>query len=348
MAWKRRGNLIATALAGVWRHPSPELRLSIEELSDIAPILFQSGGAALGWRRISQSDWQTSPLAFQLQQAYRLHRLQSAIHERELLQIVTLLKSAGWEPLLGKGWAVARLYPEQGLRPYGDFDLYVRAEEYSAVMLELRNFDAKISSVDLHCGVSELNDRGLDQLYRRAQLVTLGELNVRVFGPEDHLRLLCLHMFHHGAWRPLWLCDIAVAFENRPTDFDWDYFLSGDQRRTDAVRCAIGLAHQLLGACVEGTPVEKRAKQLPSWLVPAVLRQWGRGQSPHGTRMPMAHYLRHPSGGIEALRIRWPNAIEATVNVHGPFNELPRLPFQVGECLRRTARFALKLPKSVW
>jgi len=29
----------------------------------------------------------------------------------------------GVEPILGKGWAIARLYPERGMRPYGDIDL---------------------------------------------------------------------------------------------------------------------------------------------------------------------------------------------------------------------------------
>jgi hypothetical protein len=37
--------------------------------------------------------------------------------------------------------------------------------------------------------------------------------------------------------------------------------------------------------------------------------------------------------------MRWPNGIEATVGLRGPFNGLPRLPFQVAECVTRTARF---------
>ena len=43
---------------------------------------------------------------------------------------------------------------------------------------------------------------------------------------------------------------------------------------------------------------------------------------------------------LEALVQRWPNPIEATLNVGGPFNDLPRLPFQLAECVRRTAGFA--------
>ncbi len=340
---KARGRLIAATLDGAWRDKASQPQ-SEKAPDEIASLLLASGSAALGWYRIRHSDLRTSDVAVQLQQAYRLHTLQSAIHERSLTQLVLFLRSAGLDPLLGKGWAIARLYPEPGLRPYGDFDLYVRPEEYEATSAALRRPGAPPCAVDLHRGAAELDDRGFDDLYARSRLAGLGDAEVRIFGPEDHLRLLCLHMFRHGAWRPLWLVDVAVALESRPADFDWDYFLSGDQRRSDWTACAIGLAHQLLGAEVSGTPIVERARNLPRWLVPAVLGQWGRGQVPHGTRRPMSSYLRDPAGVLDALRVRWPNAIEATVGVHGAFNDLPRLPFQLGECLRRTGGFVAQLP----
>ncbi len=45
------------------------------------------------------------------------------------------------------------------------------------------------------------------------------------------------------------------------------------------------------------------------------------------------------AGAVRALRLRWPNPILATVGVGGPFNGLPRFPFQVGECVSRTLYF---------
>jgi hypothetical protein len=198
--------------------------------------------------------------------------------------------------------------------------------------------------VDLHRGSAELDDRSFAEIFSRSQLVKRGEIEVQIFGPEDHLRLLCVHMLRHGAWRPLWLCDIAVALESRPADFDWGYFLSGEPRRSDWVACAIGLAHQLLGAKVEGTPVEQRSRRLPRWLVPAILKQWGTRRLPDGMLAPMVNHLRDPRGVLEALRLRWPNSIEATIRVGGRFNEVPRLPFQIRECLVRTMRFATQLP----
>jgi hypothetical protein len=61
----------------------------------------------------------------------------------------------------------------------------------------------------------------------------------------------------------------------------------------------------------------------------------------------MAAYLRRPSGALADLRSRWPNPIAATVHMNGAFNELPRLPFQLGECAARTARFLSRLPQTL-
>jgi len=285
-----------------------------------------------------------SPAALQLQQAYRLHTLQAAIHERKIKRAVTLLRSSGVEPLLAKGWAIARLYPEPGLRPYGDIDLWVQPGQHSAAVAALMSPAAHAGPVDLHQRCPELKDRALDELYARSRLVRLGEVDVRVFGPEDHLRFLCVHMLAHGACRPLWVCDIGAALESRPAEFDWDYCLGGSERRSHWVACALGLAHQLLGARLDGIPVASRADSLPSWLVPAVLREWGAGYS---HREQIVTYLRDPARLLKALPRCWPNPILATVEVGGPFNELPRMPFQLAQCVSRTAQIAAELAGSL-
>jgi hypothetical protein len=199
--------------------------------------------------------------------------------------------------------------------------------------------------VDLHRGLSRpregqafslLDDRRLEELYERSQLVPLGGVPVRVLGPEDHLRLLCLHMLSHGACRPLWLCDVGAALEARPPEFHWDWFLRGDRRRTGWVIGALGLAHQLLGARLDDTPVADRARRLPRWLVPTVLRQWS---TPFRPRVPLASQLRFPSGAWQEIRHHWPNGIEATVGVRGPLNDWPRLPFQLGSVAMRVIGF---------
>ena len=347
---KSSGELIANLLYQSWRIPAPALQLSEEDLNRITPQLLGSGAGALAWSQVLRSPLRDPPPATELQQAFRVHTLQAAAFEDDITRVMTLLDSVDVDPVLAKGWAVARLYPDTSLRPYGDIDLYVSPSEYSSAARALERADASKYVVDLHEQFSA-SDSDTHQLYERSQLVCLGNVKVRVPCHEDHLRILSLHMLRHGAWRPLWLCDIAVVLESRPADFNWDLCLGNNKRRADWIACCIGLAHQLLGAEVKDTPVALRAKNLPRWLVSNVLRQWelpySAAQPPVTHQAPMSQYLRNPRGILADLRRRWPNPIEATVYVEGPFNEFPRLPFQIGECVARTAKFVARLPRTL-
>jgi hypothetical protein len=52
----------------------------------------------------------------------------------------------------------------------------------------------------------------------------------------------------------------------------------------------------------------------------------------------MAVLLRHPAGLVDGIRQRWPNAILATISVNGKLNNLPRLPYQLANCIVRMGR----------
>ena len=257
-----------------------------------------------------------------------------------------MLRSAGVEPLLVKGWAVARLYPEHGLRPYGDIDLCVRPEQYAVALAALGAPEAETAMVDLHNGLPWLHRPSLDDVYERSQLVPLSDVDVRILGPEDHLRYICIHMLQHGAHRALWLCDIAVVLESLTEDFDWEYLLRGERRPAGWVASTVCLAHELLGARLDGIPVAERTRHLPRWLLPSVLNQWSKEEH-YMDIGSIAYSFRHPAKLLRELRLRWPNPIQATVRVGGPFNELPRLPFQLWECVLRTARFLTRVPTLV-
>jgi hypothetical protein len=291
----------------------------------------------------------TTPAALDLQDAYRLHALQAVLHEREITEAFTRLRSAGVEPILVMGWAAACLYPEPGLRPYSDIDLCCRPDQYSAAVAALKRVESPTYLVDLHKGFATLDELSWDELYARSQMVKLGEVDVRILPPEDHLRLLCVHMLRHGAWRPLWLCDIAAAVETRPADFDWDRCLGRNRRVADWVACAIGLAHRLLKVPVDDTPVVWRAKHLPRWLVPHVLKQWSapfpEQYPPRSYGGPLILYIRRRTGLLRALRKRWPDPIAATITARGPLNEWPRLPFQIGHYAVKAGEFFAKIRK---
>lgn len=332
--------MIATALAGCWRRDPPPLNISADEFDRIALPLLGSGAAALAWRKLRASALRDTTAASGFRDAHRYFVVEMAAQEQQIASVFTLLRSAGIEPIIVKGWAVARLYPERGLRPATDIDLVVRPEQFAAAAAMLETLTCAPYWVDLHRGLNHRDDRALDELYARSQLVRLGDVDVRVLAPEDHLRVLAVHFLAHGGWRPLWLCDIAVALEARARDLDWDLCL-GKGQRADWVACALGIAQQLLGAQVDDTPAATRARNLPRWLIPAVLEAWERpSPDEQRTTEPFINSLRHPLRLPRALRERWPNPILATVLTHSPFNNVPRLFCQLEHYFLRSAAFA--------
>ena len=157
------GARVAAILSGAWREPVERWTGPADDLAAVAPLLLHGGVAALAWRRLRGSDHHLGAPAAALQQAYRLQVLRAAVHEQEVSRSFTLLRVCGVEPVLGKGWAAARLYPDPGLRPYGDVDLYVRAEQHRAAGAAAMAPGADCP-IDLHAGFAELDDRTPEQI----------------------------------------------------------------------------------------------------------------------------------------------------------------------------------------
>jgi hypothetical protein len=397
-----RGRLISTALSAAWRSFAAPPSLSTDELAEIAPFLIQSGAGALVWRRIRNSALASSEAGAQLQQAYRLHRLEAGIHLQKIKRVLTYLHAAGIEPVLVKGWSVARLYPESGLRHFLDVDLCVRSDQHAIAQRLLVGLGDEGLYVDLHKELDHLDAMPWDEFWARTHLLTLDDTTVRVPCAEDHLRILCLHWLRHGAWKPAGLCDIGAMFESRCEEFDWQRCLGSDPVRAVWVACTIGLAMELLGAEnggqgsevrgqrsenreqrsearepwleVGGQRLEKRAKagsgeilfalrapreaedalfslhaspfRLPRWLVPAILRQWSRSQSPNACYPALTALLHHTSSWKETfddIYSRLDQPVRATVALHGRFNDWPRWPYQLGELVLHSSEVPKQL-----
>ena len=334
--------LLASALAGSWRASPPGPELTCEELARVVPLLVGSGAAALAWWRVRGSSLEGCAAAETLLLSYRRQALQSALQEWEVEHVFALLRSAGIEPVLLKGWAAAGLYTERGLRPPGDIDLCVRPGQYEAARAALWGPSRVGTAVaDLaHDRTALSGAGGWDALYERSCLVVLNGTHVRVLGREDQLRFLCLHLLRHSAYRPVWLCDVAAALESAPADFDWEIALGDGALRRNWVTCVIDLARRLLGARCEGLPEEAAAARAPSWLVAEVLRQWEHPTTAdHMPRELMAVSLRHPSRALPALLGRWPDPIRALVGLRRPFDERARLPRQLKLYVVQSAAF---------
>ena len=338
---KRTSSLIAALVAGSWRKSPPAPKLSSEELDIIAPLLIGSGGGALAFWKIRGTSLEDTDAGQELKQAYRLYTLHASIHEIEIRKVLGLLARVGVEPILVKGWSMARQYPEPALRPYGDIDLFVRPEECATAHEALSTPEGRKFFVDLHRGAEHLCDQPFEDLWARSRTVDVDELKVRVLAPEDHLRILCVHFLHHGAWRPAGLCDIGLLVESSGASFDWDICLTSNKKRARWVECTVGLAHRLLLADISATPFSLNAIELPRWLVPTVLKEWENPVSvDHVVPPPLANRLTHPIETMRAIHRRWPpNPIQATIVMNGSFDDRPRIFYQATNFLSRSAKF---------
>lgn len=343
--WRRSsalGSLVARALSGSWRTSPAAVDLSPGEFTAVSPTLHATACAGLAWWRVRGTSLDALPSAGGCRDAYRFQSLEARVHEERLARALLLFGSAGVRPVLAKGPAIARIYPSPGLRPYGDLDLHVAPEDFEAARTLLRENPAEAPRVDLHPGLPRLG-RPWTDVEARCREVDVGALRVRVLGPEDHLALLCVHLLSHGAWRPLWLCDVALFLEELPQDFDWDYLRELPERQVEEVRLVALMAHRLLGARLDRTPWRPE-EGFPGWLPRAIMAAWGRGgHYSVTTRIALAEGA--PGRLLEAVRIRWPNPVEATVRWRAPYNGVPRLPYQILDAAVRGVRALVEAPR---
>jgi len=329
-------------LARSWdRDPAP-VELPGDAFAAAAELLLASGAGALAWRRIRGGPLAATAAGQQLRDAYRQHAITAAAHEHVLKESLRLLREVGIDPILTKGWSVARLYPDPGLRPYGDVDLFVDSADRARAAAHLAAGEAQDWPVDLtHHDLPPEDAAGL---FARSRVVPLDGVPVRVLAPEDQLRQLTTHQLRHALWRPLWLVDVAVLLESLEPGFDWDRALAGPRAVRDGVTCVAALAGRLLGARLDGTPLA--GARLPRWLAPAVTAQWAGLTTHYYDGVPLAAHLGSPRRLLAAIRQRWPSPIQATVSRGAPFNDWPRWPFQVADCAIRLLRSIARLPST--
>jgi hypothetical protein len=339
-----RGQLVADFLAGSWRAEQAPVTVSPADLSLLTSWLYNSGSAGLAWWRIHESGLRTEASGELLHQGYRLQALQSAIQEGRIGVAFGLLRDAGIEPILMKGWAAARHYPQRTLRTYGDIDLVVRPADYAAAREVLKQSETPTWWIDLHKGLVELDDVSVDELFERSRIENYQDVQVRILSDEDHLALLAIHFFKHSAWRPSSLCDVAVIVESLPDRFDWNLCMGAGKARREWIASALALSHQLLAANIDVVPPALRLPRLPSWLLDTVLKQWGNllpedNSLPGQPRPVFVNSLRNPSTLIREIRERWPDPIIATFNLGGRPNNWPRFPYQLGAFVVRAGQF---------
>jgi hypothetical protein len=343
------GKIVASVLRESWRPAPPVFSGSDEELGTALPILIATGSAGLAWWKLSRSGDTRfcnagSPVVEELRDAFRTHSLQAALHDRDIRNVFDALLTAGLNPILVKGWSVARSYAVPALRPYGDIDLCVDDCETASQVLRAKGLGH--CNVDLHAGGQHLIDVPFADVVAQSCLIDLEGMPIRIPSPEHHLRILCLHLLYHGAWRPLWLCDIGAAIERIDNRFRWESFLGSDSVRAGWIACTVRLAESALGADLSRVPEPLRQAVLPRWFERSVLREWARSHRWTSARPVVESIARRPWTAPYEIMRRWPDPIRASVAFHAPFDRGWRAPYQLRYGLARIRSAAGQLWES--
>ena len=324
-----------------WREKTGELSLSKEELEYITPILIESGAGGLAWNQVRLSSFRETEFAESLHQGYRFVKLRVRLRELAAERAFKLFRTNGIEPILIKGWTIARFYADNAMRHYSDVDFFIPPDKFNlAQELFLKEAEEEFH-LDLRIGTGYLDEYTFDEVFSRSKLVKLGETDVRVLSHEDLLRVACYHWLHDGGVRFTGLCDIALLVESRPENFDWKICLGGSKTRVNWIVCAIKLSEKMLGANLSGVPDEVKNFKVPKWLIKAVLKQWSRPIRERMYAEPSLFLdLKNPLRFIKSAIKRFPpNPIQSTIMLKGSFNKTPRLPYQMGYYLLRVRKF---------
>jgi hypothetical protein len=293
---RRRGEVIASVLAGSWRADPPATRVRPDDLAMVTPLLVATGAAGLAWRTTKlRAD--LVHIAEPLHRAWLLEVGRDRLRDEMVAALTAAAVAKGVEVMIYKGWAAARFYPEPGLRPSGDIDVIVEPDDARAA----EEIAATVPGIALDIHRSPPPGVGTSRdLLARADQITVDGAAIAVPGPADHVLMSAWHMFKHGAWRPLWLCDIAVMLESSP-----DETLAADEPYASWWSVAAGLAATMLEARIEHVTA-------PEWVRLTLAAEWGSGRfRAYG---PLAASMRaSPLKAMTELPGRLPNRVATAV-----------------------------------
>ncbi|HSN74813.1 MAG TPA: nucleotidyltransferase family protein [Anaerolineae bacterium] len=270
-------------IAGLLAQPLDWTRLSeLAALHGVVGLVRHNLGALEAASRVPEPSWRA------MEQAAAQTAFDGMVHLRQLAGVVAALCSAGVEPLLLKGYALADLvYPDPVTRPSHDLDVLVRPDQVmpacqalaqigctlpdqATAGVQLANaYDLSVTMppmaglatlLDLHWDLAPRGLFALDlDLWRaRSEVFDLAGQPARRFSPEDMLLHLALHMRKHRYIGLRWLCDVAELLRRfagpaAPRPLDWQYVVGAARaaRLTVLLYTCLTLAQRLLHAPVD-------------------------------------------------------------------------------------------------
>ena len=323
------GATIARVLAGAWRSNPPPLDVSASDIGRAVPIAARTNAAALFWWRLRDRAQTDVPGLAAMRDSFRYNALHAELQQARLAALVRLLRAASIEPVLLKGWDLARLYPSVALRPYEDIDFIVRDDEAERARSVVAKGDTSGAIVDfVHEEISRYDSIAWDDVLERSDTIpcAFADAEIRVLSREDRLRAVAIHGLKHSFRNPLWLCDIAVAVEAAGDDFDWARCIGDVHPQAQWIGCALGLARDLLGCHVPPRAAPYVCAP-PRWLVSAVFAMWVRSaQNGLDERWAIREFLASPASLGSIVARRWPDPVTEALRRNVPLSD--RQPWQ--------------------
>lgn len=213
----------------------------------VAPLLYHH------LRKIHPRPDIPSKTMAQIKKTYLGNTVRNMISANELIRLLGVFSSKGIDTIVLKGAALANaVYPESGLRVYGDIDILIKSEDRTAVeglmpglryayasdpaeekefwekhyhLPPYRHLDANIF-LDVHLNVTNTFQINIDHWWERSRTVNILGCWVRVLSPHDLLQHLFIHTSKHGFnnidIRDL--CDISECIKYYGKEINWTIF----------------------------------------------------------------------------------------------------------------------------
>jgi hypothetical protein len=244
----------------------------------IAPLVFHN------LRRSGAADLLPAAVTEALRNAYYLNAARNALLYDELRTVLVAFRKKFIDVIALKGAALAEtVYDHRALRPMSDIDLLVRKERLADVENILGNMGYALGehsetkewlqehhyhlvftkrsavNIEVHWHMKRPQNGfsiDIDGLWKRAQPITVGDVEALQLSPEDLLLHLCQHMHNHnliGGIRPL--CDIAHVVKHYNNALDWTEFRNRafEWRVAPYVYLVLHLAKELLDARIQSS-----------------------------------------------------------------------------------------------
>ena len=259
--------------------------------------------------------------------------LRVRIAEENIKKAFRVFRESGIEPVLIKGWAAAIEYPEKHRRPFGDMDLCVAPESFEKALEVLSREEVRNLNIDLHCGLRHLDTVSWEVLFQNSRVELIDDLPVRILSREDHLRVLCVHWLTDGGAYREKLLDIHYLLENDKAVFDWERcFAPIEERRREWIIKTVAIVHQYHPLDVSKIPFADQLESIPGWLTKALEREWASDRK----LQPILSTLTDRAEFWKQIKKRFPpNAIGATIDMNGRFDDSTRFFYQIGSIFVR-------------